>query len=177
MRIERLERLTTGIIGLAEAKGHVRVDGDDSDVEIGRMITAAIMEAEDYASMALRLQAVRVTLPEWPLAGCITLPIGPVVAPATVTVTADGDDFEDFTAEAGQRPALRLTGPRPSGRVVVEYVAGFGDDAADIPEDIRLAVLDQVAVYFDARGATDRKGVSLSPQFARIIGRYRRVKA
>ena len=90
-------------------------------------------------------------------------------------VTVDGSSFDGFAVIAGLRPALRLTGERPCGLIVVEYQAGFGDAVEDIPEDLRLAILDQAAASFDWRGQDDGKSNGMSPQMARIAARYRRV--
>lgn len=177
MRVERLERPASGVVTIADAKIYARIEGDDENSALARMCVSAVLEFEDRAQLALLSQAVRVTLPHWPEGKALALPLGPVVAPATVTVTAGGEEFEGYSIEAGQRPALRLTGPRPQGRIVAEYIAGFGDDGADVPEDIRHALCDQVATYYDARGAQDGKLLSVSPHFARIASRYRGVKA
>lgn len=183
MIVQRLERPLNGVIADSETiaahflKEHVRVLDDDFDRELLAMAATAVAEAEDFAQLALRSQAVRVTLTEWPLGPVLALPIGPMLAADSVTVTVNGAAFYGFTALTGPRPALALTAPRPCGPVMVEYIAGYGETAAAIPEDLRHAVMDQAAAYFDARGAVDAKRVSLSPHFARILGRYRGVRA
>lgn len=177
MITERLERPAAGILSLAEVKNHVRFDGDDDDPAFARMMTSAILEAEDYASIAFRDQAVRITLKAWPRVHCLTLPIGPLLDASTVSVTVAGDEFEGFSIQTGQRPVLHLSGPCPAGAVVIEYIAGFGETGAEVPEDLRHALIDQIAAYYDARGAVDRNTVTLSPHFARIVGRYRGVRA
>lgn len=176
MNVERLNRLAAGIITVADVKVHARIDGYDEENALDRMCITAIREFEDYAQVALRFQAVRVTLPSWPTGKTLPLPIGPLVPPTTVTVTAGSDEFDGYTISTGLRPALHLTGPRPAGRIEVEYIAGFGDDGEDTPDDIRHALLDQIVAYYDARGTSDRKIDPFSPHFARIAARYRRVR-
>lgn len=177
MNTERLERPASGIIDLAEAKNHARVDSDFEDADFARMMVSAIIEAEEYASIAFRYTAIRVTLDAWPRTRSLTLPIGPLVDWSSVSITAAGGDFDDFSVLTGHRPELLLTGARPSGRIVIEYIAGFGETGAEVPEDMRHALLDQIATYYDARGAVDRKTTTLSPHFVRIVGRYRGVRA
>ena len=177
MIIERLERPLNNAIDLRDLQLHSRTDGMDEVLpELQRFASAATREAEDLAQIALLLQAVRVTLDGWPRTHCLPLPIGPLMDSDSVTVTADGQPFEDFTTTTGARPELRVTGPRPCGRIVIEYVAGYGETSDTIPEDLRLAVMDQAACYFDARGAGDPKMQAQSPHFARIIGRRRGVR-
>lgn len=179
MIVQRLERPLNAVIALPDLKAHVRVLADEFDHELTAMAATAVAEAEDFAQLALLSQALRVTLTEWPLGPVLALPIGPMLdaGSVTVTVTVNGAAFEGFTALTGPRPALILTAPRPCGPVMVEYIAGYGETAAAIPEDLRHAVMDQAAAYFDARGSVDAKRVSLSPHFARILGRYRGVRA
>lgn len=178
MIVERLERPLRSVVDLQALAQHARAVDDDGYFlpELQRFADAAVREAEDLAQIALLSQAVRVTLEGWPRTHALPLPIGPLLDWDSVTVTADGQPFEDFTTMTGTRPELRFTGQRPCGRIVIEYVAGYGETAEAIPEDLRLAVMDQAACYFDARGAVDLKTQALSPHFARIIGRQRGVR-
>lgn len=178
MIVQRLETPLAAIADMDELRTHARVDpGDDSmDRELDRMAFAAVREAEDIAQIALLAQRVRVTLDSWPRASTLPLPIGPLIDWSTVEVTADGEPFEGFSVLTGLHPAVRLTEARPCGGVVIDYVAGW-PDVTSIPEDLRLAVLDQAAAFYDARGPGDPRVQARSPHFARIIGRYRRVRA
>lgn len=183
MNVERLTRPVSGILSIEELGWQTRTGGP-SDMgenyfqpELDRFALSAIREAEDYAQMALLTQTIRVILPCWPRPDTIALPITPLLDWSSVTVTADGTAFDDFAVMTGQRPALRLTGARPAGEIIIDYAAGFGDQPEDIPADLRHALLDQVACYFDARGAVGGKTATLSPHFARIVGRYRGVRA
>ena len=136
---------------------------------------AAAAEFEKLAQVALFDQTVRVTLDGWPCRAVMALPIAPVLDPLSVAITADGEPFESYAIITGQRPALRLTGARPSGLVVIEYTAGFGDAMDDLPADIRQAIQDQAAVQQDVRGARALGRDTLSPHMARVVARYRRV--
>lgn len=177
MIIERLSRPNALAFDLSEAKSHAHVTDDFEDFDFARMIEAATREAEEYAQIALLSQYIRVVLPCWPRALTISLPITPLLDWSTVTVTANGVGFDDFSVITGQRPALRLSAGRPAGEVIIDYQAGYGDQAGDIPADLRHALLDQIATYYDARGAVDRSTITLSPHFARIVGRLRGVRA
>jgi hypothetical protein len=97
-----------------------------------------------------------------------------------VTCTIDAQPFTDFELVTGNRPYLRL-GPSwydmtPS-RMSVEYVAGFGDAASDIPPDLAQAHADQAALHYDGRSPMDAKSLTSSPHMARIGARYRGVRA
>lgn len=153
---------------------HVRVDYDQSQ-EAARHARAAAQEAEHYGQLALLTQTIRVTFEAWPDLTVLPLPIIPVLTAGSVTLVADGLAFTGFTVTTGLRPALALTDVRPVGRVVVQYQAGFGASATDIPPALAHAILDQAAALFDDRGAGDGKTNGMSVHMARILARYRRV--
>lgn len=155
---------------------HLRIE-DDQVTEGYRHMKAAAQEAEAYGQLALLTQTIRVTFEVWPVPHGLTLPlpIAPVIDPGSVTMTADGAPFTGFTVITGLRPALVLTGDCPSGRVVIEYDAGFGVDASAIPPAPAHAILDQASAFFDERGVGAGKSNGMSPHFARIVARYRRV--
>lgn len=165
---------------------HLRIDLSDSVhlVEARAMASAAVAELEEHASIAMITQKIRLTLDAWPENNVIILPVGPVPPFSYVTMTVDGEPFNRFSLYAGPRGSLRLYGQRPETALiesgpaeglVIEYEPGFGNAAHNVPDDLRLAVLDQAAAFFDVRGAGDGKTQHLSPHAARIAARYRRV--
>lgn len=50
------------------------------------------------------------------------------------------------------------------------------DDADDLPDDLRLAIIDQAAMLYDARGGDTDRPSGLSMAAARIVARYRGVR-
>lgn len=176
MIVERLTIPTGQLFDRNAMVDHLRLD-DDLVTEGYRHVQAAAGEAEAYGQLALLTQTIRVTLDAWPdLHGpTFPLPIAPVIDAGSVTLTADGLPFTGFTVIPGLRPALALTGNCPTGRVIVQYQAGFGATAAAIPPVLAHAILDQAAAFYDVRGAGDGKTNGMSPHLARIVARYRRV--
>lgn len=176
MSIQRIPAAGQDVwLSLTDTKRWARVDHDDEDPDFARMIEAVAREAEDYAQIALLDQTIRILLPRWPR-GHVRLPIVPILDHDSIGVTINTLPWADVLLDGGSRPLLMMCGNPPPGVVVIEYRAGFGTDPASIPADIRQAMIDQVAVYYDTRGAADAKAVTLSPQFARILGRYRGVQ-
>lgn len=178
LTVERLSNPATPIT-VGEAKEHIRVSHSDDDNSIATMLRAATRELEDHAALAVVTQEIRATFDPPPLSSSIPLPVGPVLAGAEVAVTVDGEPFTAFTLIPGKRPAIRLDDEELCfGELVVTYQAGFGANRAAIPEDIVVAILDQVAATYDTRGTVEPRHIGLgglSPHFARIAARYRRV--
>lgn len=161
----------------AEAREWARVnfDTDEENIEFVRLAEAAAIEAEAYAEIALLTQSIRILLPSWPR-GHVRLPVIPILNRDSVNVTINAHPWADILIGTGSRPLLMICGNPPPGVVVIEYKAGFGAKVADIPADIRQAMIDQVALLYDSRGAVAAKDITLSPQFIRVLGRYRGVR-
>ena len=175
MIVERLIIATGIAFNLQDLAAHCRVDTSDDDLSLYRDGQAAAAELEHYAQLALLTQTIRVTLPCWPRSCWFNLPISPLIDPLSVAITADGVAYLPFGIVQGLRPAVHLTEDRPAGLIVVTYRAGFGGSASDVPTDLRLAILDQAAAFYDLRGAGDGKTNGMSPHMARVAARYRRV--
>ena len=175
MHIDRAPRPATEVVSLADAKLLLRLDADDEDATVARLIGGALDAFEAAADLALINRQIVVTLDRWPGPAWLALPIAPVADAGAVTMTADAQPFDGFEVLTGLRPVLRLTAPAPAGLVQITYQAGFGATAATVPQDIRAAVLDQVLIGFDARGMDRAKGTGLSAHMARVVARYRRV--
>lgn len=163
---------------LDELKKYARIDGPDDDATLDRMGRAAAAEVEHFGQVALLSQTIRVTILDMVHCAGLTLPIGPVADDALATVTVDGQALTGFEFVTGTRPYLSWPASirgAASARVVIEYPAGFGDAADDVPDDLSQAILDQVALIFDGRGAREAKALSRSSHLARVGARYRGV--
>lgn len=164
------------VVSLADAKLHFRIDHSDEDTAIAGLISAAAFEIENFGQLALLKQTIRVNVFD-PITGetYLKLPIGPARVDQTPTVTIDGTAFTEFSFEGGNRPFIRWHSAfldlSPS-RLSIEYEAGF--DA--VPDDLRLAVMDQALVVYEGRGVADERDRKSSPHMARIGARYRGVR-
>lgn len=165
---------------LAEIKNHARATFDDDDDELTRMAATSAAEIEQFAQIALLTQTIRVTIFD-PAPGAygFNLPIGPVADDDTPTVTIDGEAFTGFDFVGGNRPYIRwLTSfhELTPSRIAVEYQAGFGATASDIPADLAQAIADQAALHYDGRSPMNARELTTSPHMARIGARYRGVQ-
>ena len=178
MLVERTPISTSAPFNLAELKEYARIDGADDDATLDRMGRAAAAEVEHFAQVALLTQTIRVTIFDLALGVLLPLPIGPVASGATATVTIDGQPFTGFDLVTGRRPHLFVPDAmrgKTLARIVIEYQAGFGDAAQDVPGDLCQAILDQVTLIYDTRAPEEAKTLARSSHLARVGARYRGV--
>lgn len=169
MRITRDKTSTPAAATLASLKERARVSDTDTDLALSVLMDAATEEIEAAADIALMRQTIIVEL-DADAAMPFALPIGPLARNAAVTL--DGLPLID-AAVPGLRPVLYVPDWQP-GPHVVTYDAGW-DSTEALPADLRLAVVDQAAFLFDARGLTEHRQ-GLTPAAARAVARYKRVR-
>jgi len=165
-------------VEMAAVMAHLRLDPADGEqmLEAQAMVDAAAAEIEHHAQIALLTQSVTVTLDAWPAGELVRLPIGPVQPGSPYMATAGGEELTVLLPSFGRRPGFRLDPAEwTGGPVEIVYEAGFGPTYHALPWDLRLAVLDQAAAFYDARGAIPAQAQALSPHAARIAARHRGV--
>jgi hypothetical protein len=144
-------------VTLAEAKAFCRIDGDDEDALVGALVAAARLQVESLSGRALVTQTWRLSLSGF-TARLVPLPVTPVqalvAAPEGATLQAD---------------AVMLA--EPVDPLAVDYTAGYGDPA-DVPGDLKQAVLQLVAYWFEYRDSVAAPPASVE----RLIAGYRRVR-
>ena len=150
-------------ISLAEAKAHLRIDGDHEDTLIPQLIVAARQFVERTLSLALITQGWSYYLDYWPRSACVALPIAPVQEVASVklheaaggSVTLDADDYAVDVLSPSARLVLKGAMPPVLARELnafeIAFSAGYGDEAADVPSPIRHAITLLVAHWFERR--------------------------
>ncbi len=143
-------------ITLAEAKLFLRVDGSTEDSVITSLMAVAREAAEQCIMRSLITQDWQITYHQYaPL--CITLPMQPIqsvlsvvsVDEAGVQVTISSTHYA-FDASAG---VLEFDSEISGTQVRINYRAGYGDAANDVPHPIRHAILTHIAALFDDRSA------------------------
>ena len=158
-------------VDLLEAKAHLRVDGAQDDALIASLITAARQVAEGLLGRAFITQTLRYVRDAAP-ARSFTLPRPPLQGITHIKVYDDADNASTvpatqylLDAPAG-RVALRGAAAWPAvGRSMngfeVQYVAGYGSAAIDVPMALRRGLLAHVAHLYLHRGdSLTREGVS-----------------
>jgi uncharacterized phiE125 gp8 family phage protein len=152
-------------VSLVEAKLHLRVDISDDDAYITGLITAARIYFEATARRALISQTWRLSLDAWPCSDEIALPRPPLQSVTSIiykddvgaqTTLASASYIVDTDSEPG-RVVLAYGESWPSGvlypanPIQITYVAGYGDEGSDVPEQVRQAIKLLVSHWYENR--------------------------
>lgn len=153
-------------LSLDEVKGNLRLAGVTSEDDLlASMIASAREHVEKVCALALLEQTWTLRLDTW--AHVIELPMVPAASVAAVRYL-DGDGVlttlapDQYTASLDAavphkgtiRPAYGEVWPTAWEHVdaiEIEYIAGFGVQAADVPTNIRRAMHMMVGSFYEAR--------------------------
>jgi uncharacterized phiE125 gp8 family phage protein len=165
-------------VSLDQAKAVLRVTSADEDALIGALITAARERVEAELGLCLISTALREDFDGWTgrlsATGAARLSRGPLISVEAVRV-ADSDgtlqalDPALYAARPGSRPGRFVPAPgrgfpapqSPDAGIEVDYTAGFGAAASDVPGPLIQAVLGLLAHGFEHREATDKPPIAL----------------
>ncbi|RMD51896.1 hypothetical protein D6827_01210 [Candidatus Parcubacteria bacterium] len=152
-------------VELADIKAHLRVTSNDEDGYIADLIEAATNIAQDEMNRALITQTIEEYLPRFPTGSTIELERAPVQSVSSIQYydtdnnlqTYSSTNYEVYTELTPARIALLNTASWPSTyakdkAVIITYVAGYGNDQDDVPQDIKLAIRALVEHYYEHRG-------------------------
>lgn len=177
--VQRLPTNTNPPFDLELLKQHLRVSGDEEDEAITNIGLTAAAELEQFAQVALLFQTIHIVALASDLSkGFMSLPIGPFIDGGAVSLRIDEVQVDNPSVFSGSRPVIcwpdqfKSIQPR---KLLIEYRAGFGADASDIPADLSQALRDQAALHYDGRSPMDAKSLTTSPHMARVGARYRGV--
>lgn len=172
-------------VTVAEAKAQLRVDHDSEDTLIAGLIRAATAEVEAQTGMALMAQNWRLALDCLPPDGMVLLRRHPLREIQAVTIyDVDGAaslvSSDRWSADLVSRPArlhidLPVARLRRMNGIEIDFEAGFGEAGADVPDQLKRAILVLVAHWFEFRAVYrgEDQPVSHPPGFDRLIAGYR----
>jgi uncharacterized phiE125 gp8 family phage protein len=150
-------------VTVAEAKAHLRIDASDEDTLIASLILTSRLHLETALGLALITQGWRLLLDRWPLTKDLEIPLRPLVSIDAVRVyPAEGAatviDADNYLADTDSvPPRLVRTGviwPQPgkaANGVEIDFTAGYGAAASDVPTPLRQALLLLVAHWYENR--------------------------
>ncbi|MUO82153.1 hypothetical protein GOZ78_00070 [Agrobacterium vitis] len=167
---------------LVDVKAQLKIDTDDEDDLLTGLITAARLHLEAETGLCLMSQSLRFYLDDWPHGEVIQLPKGPVQTIDAVTVFDENGDelhvsLKDHLLDGQARPSRlwlrdRPLPGRPINGIEIDFTAGFGAAATDVPDTLRRAMSLHVVAMHAFRGA-----VALADQPAAVPVGYERLIA
>ncbi|MEM7567220.1 MAG: head-tail connector protein [Pseudomonadota bacterium] len=143
-------------VTLGETKDYLRVDDAESDAGLERLIAAARTCVEGMTRRALIAQAWRYLTPA-PKDNKITVPGTPLRQVTAVRLFGpEGSvttlDPQDYVVSMGAPATIHLRQGRSDATgAEVDAEIGYGPAASDVPADLRQAVLQLVAHWFERR--------------------------
>ncbi len=177
-------------VTVAEAKAHLRIDGNAEDILIASLIVTSRLHVEAALGLALIQQGWRLTLDAWPKGGVVGFPLRPVRSVTSVSVIdAAGAPTmvaaEDYLLDGeGLRPRLVPrdgSWPEPGRRtngIEIAFAAGIGDASEDIPQPVRHAILLLVAHWYEHRDPLEigAAAAAIPPAVSDLLKPYREVR-
>lgn len=176
-------------VSLAEAKAHLRVDGSNEDALIQSLVVTSRLHIEAALGLALIAQRWSLFLDRWPKLGRLALPLRPVSAIVAVRLwdaagASQSLPPEMFILDGYGLPARLATvmgeppaePGRPVNGIEIDFTAGFGEAAVDVPAPVRHALLLLVAHWYENREPVEiGAGVNAIPTMvSELLQPYRR---
>ncbi len=160
-------------LSCAEMKVFLRVDHDNDDALIEDLIAAARQLCESATGRSLITRSYSLYLDAWPEAATLTLPHPPLAVVDAIQVYAADNSAAEFSADnyvvdaAGLPGRIALTSAPPlPGRVAngieIQFTAGYGAAAADVPVLLRQGMKQAVAHMYENRGDTPASALNAS---------------
>lgn len=134
-------------VTLDQIKSQCRVDFPDDDSLLTLLGKGARKSLERYCSISMVPKQVNLTLD---LIAAVEIPYGPNIA-ITSFVDKDGNTIDTGTYEISGDQFQQI---RPLGfqyyKARMQYTAGYAN--GDVPEDLLIAILNEVAFRYEHRG-------------------------
>jgi uncharacterized phiE125 gp8 family phage protein len=175
-------------VTLDEARDYLRLDSEDEDELLESLIRAARHMVEAASGQMLIHQTWRLSLNAWPVMGRLRLPLEPldsIIGARVLDAQGNAQEVElsALAIDAGARPpailaigALPLPGRNVNG-IEIEVRVGHGVTRADVPPQLRLAVLKLGAHWFENRGDATGERVAVMPgEVTALTAPWRRVR-
>lgn len=183
-----LEQLTAPAaepLTMDEVRLHVRVETEEEDALLDRLIRVARQRCEQYTGRVLITQSWRLALDSWP-GRIVDLPFPPLSAVTSVSTLASDETASAVSAGLYAVDAAAVPGRiiRKSGNawpvpgrtyngIQIEFDAGYGANWNSVPEPLRQGMLLLIGHLFERR---EGEGASLPPAAEGLWHPYRLVR-
>lgn len=155
--INILNELDTSIIDLSEIKNFLRIDFDEDDNLLNRLLKSAIKQCELYISRSITQKTYRLSLYNR-VGKFINLLYFPVTNVTSIDIIDKNNNtikFKNYTFDQISNKVTLNNIPTNFYRIDITYEAGY----TKIPDDIKQALLFHVAKMYD-----DKIGYSPIPK-------------
>ncbi len=171
---------------LAETKLHLRLDTDADDTVVTSLMATARHYLEQVTGLCLMSRTLRLYLDEWPEDQVILINRFPVQTLVAMTVYNAGGlpvqvSLQGHVLAGKAQPARLYVTDMPEtlraiNGIEVDFVAGFGTAATDVPDALKRAMLMHVAMMYELRGAVaaDMQPGGIPDGYARLIAPWQR---
>ena len=149
-------------ITLSEAREHLRNEGLTADDDyLTTLITVSRKWVENYTSRALITQTWKQSWDFVPMCGTFELAMNPVQSISAFTYVDENGDTQNYSTYqtdlqsdvARLVPNVSTTFPSTELGLVnainITFICGYGDDAEDVPMDIRHAIKILIGYFYD----------------------------
>ncbi len=171
------------------AKAHLRVAHGEDDTLISGLITSARLTVEAITRSALITQSWSLVLDEWGTRRTVALPLAPLISIDAVGLWNEagekvdiGSAFYHLGGSAPGKLALNRgerwpTPLRDTSGICIDFTAGFGETADDVPDPLRQAILHLVAHWYENRGEASLSEVTMPvpASVGELVGPYRQM--
>lgn len=179
-------------VSVDEVKTLARVTQAADDDLIAVLTKSARQWVEAYTRRALIAQTWALYVSGRPLRAQIVLPKAPLLSVAKVEVFDEEDnptvwDDSNYYVDDKRVPGAVVLregaswplSSRCANGLVVTYVAGYGAAAADVPEDVRLAIRQLALHWYENRGEAVQSASFVKPPLTieAILSPYRLMSA
>jgi len=164
-------------VTVAEAKTYLKIDGFDEDTLLSSFITPARIVCENFLNRSLLTQTKILSF-DYFEGKDIRLPYPPIQSITSLT-THDKNNTPTVYDSSNYLLSNEMlivndnsnlpTELRKHYAIDIEYVAGYGDNASDVPEAIKQGIIFQIAHYYEAQCCTNK----LSPEAEGVLQPYR----
>lgn len=172
-------------LSLAEIKGHLRIDADETaeDTELSAFIKTARLHVERIYGQRLINQTIKIYLDDFPACAWLRLPIGPVQSISSITYQDVNDatqtwDSGNYQLDAKSNPARLALEPDADwpdirigelNAVTITLACGHGAAGSDVPEAIRSAMKLMVGHWYEHREDTQTFSLENIPMGAKAL--------
>lgn len=151
-------------VALSEVKEFIKLDGKAEDIYLESIIKATRLALEGILGRSIMTQTLVLRMDTWPQA-VLDLPRTPLASVTEIrTIDESGNETvyssDNYYVNSGgdkaqivikTSTAFPTNLNRARGGFEVEYIAGYGDEIADVPETIRQAILQWVASVYETK--------------------------